>query len=65
MSAEDARSVIRVSIGAGTTADEIGRVPAALDRTTGTLRQGILPPRDLRETEAHRALNPWRRAPGA
>jgi cysteine desulfurase len=43
MSAEDARSVIRVSIGAGTTADEIDGFTAALDRTIGTLRQGILP----------------------
>jgi cysteine desulfurase len=43
MSAEDARSVIRVSIGAGTTADEIDGFTAALGRTIGTLRQGILP----------------------
>jgi len=43
MSAEDARSVIRVSIGARTTADEIDGFTAALDRTIGTLRQGILP----------------------
>jgi cysteine desulfurase len=43
MSAEDARSVIRVSIGARTTADEIDGFIAALDRTIGTLRRGILP----------------------
>jgi cysteine desulfurase len=43
MSAEDARSVIRVSIGAGTTAGEVDGFTAALDRTIGTLRQGILP----------------------
>ena len=43
MSAEDARSVIRVSIGAGTTAGEVDEFTAALDGTVGTLRQGILP----------------------
>ena len=43
MSAEDARSVIRVSMGAGTTADEVDGLAAALDRSIGTLRQGILP----------------------
>jgi cysteine desulfurase len=43
MSAEDARSVIRVSIGAGTTAGEVDGFRAALDRTIGTLRQGVLP----------------------
>ena len=43
MSAEDARSVIRVSIGAGTTADEVDGFAAALERSIGTLRQGILP----------------------
>lgn len=43
MSAEEARSVIRVSIGAGTTAGEVDGFAAALDRTIATLRQGILP----------------------
>jgi cysteine sulfinate desulfinase/cysteine desulfurase-like protein len=43
MSPEDARSVIRVSMGAGTTADEVDGLAAALDRSIGTLRQGILP----------------------
>jgi cysteine desulfurase len=43
MSAEDARSVIRVSLGAGTTADEVDGFGAALERAIGTLRRGILP----------------------
>jgi cysteine desulfurase len=43
MPAEDARSVIRVSLGAGTTASDVDGFAAALARTIGTLRQGILP----------------------
>jgi cysteine desulfurase len=43
MSAEDARSVIRVSLGPGTTNGDVDAFIAALDRTIGTLRQGILP----------------------
>ena len=43
MPAEDARSVIRVSMGAGTTAPDVDGFAAALARTIGTLRQGILP----------------------
>jgi cysteine desulfurase len=43
MSPEDARSVIRVSTGSGTTAEEVDGFVAALDRAIGTLRRGILP----------------------
>ncbi len=43
MTAADARSVIRVSLGAGTSAAEVDGFAAALARTIGTLRQGILP----------------------
>jgi cysteine desulfurase len=43
MSAEDARSVIRVSMGARTTAAEVDGFAAALGRAIGTLRRGILP----------------------
>ena len=53
MSAEDARSVIRVSMGAGTTADEVDGLAAALDRSIGTLRRGSCRRRDLRETRRH------------
>ena len=43
MSAEDTRSVVRVSMGAGTTAHDVDGFTAALDRAVGGLRQGILP----------------------
>jgi cysteine desulfurase len=43
MTADDARSVLRVSLGAGTTADEVDGFAAALGRAIDTLRQGILP----------------------
>jgi cysteine desulfurase len=43
MSPEDARSVIRVSAGAETTAAEVDGFTAALGRAIGTLRRGILP----------------------
>ena len=43
MSPEDARSVIRITMGAGTTAAEVDGLAAALTRCIGTLRQGILP----------------------
>ncbi len=43
MSAEEARCVLRVSLGAGTTAADVDGFAAALGRTIGTLRQGILP----------------------
>ena len=42
-STEDARSVLRVSIGAGTTAVEVDGFAAALGRSIGALRQGVLP----------------------
>jgi cysteine desulfurase len=43
MSAEHARSVIRVSMGARTTAAEVDAFAAALESAIGTLRRGILP----------------------
>jgi len=43
MSPEDARSVIRVSIGAGTTAAEVDGFAVALGRSIGALRRGVLP----------------------
>jgi cysteine desulfurase len=43
MAPDDARSVIRISMGAGTTAAEVDGLIAALARSIGTLRQGILP----------------------
>jgi cysteine desulfurase len=43
MAADEARSVVRVSLGAGTTAGDVDGFAAALDRTIGTLRRGILP----------------------
>jgi cysteine desulfurase len=43
MAPDDARSVIRISMGAGTTAAEVDGLAAALARSIGTLRQGILP----------------------
>jgi cysteine desulfurase len=43
MSPEQARSVLRVSMGARTTAADVDGFAAALARTVGTLRQGILP----------------------
>lgn len=43
MSAADARSVIRVSLGAGTTEAEIDGFAAALADAIGTLRLGMLP----------------------
>jgi hypothetical protein len=64
MSAEDARSVIRVSMGAGTTGDEVDGLAAALDRSIGTLRQGD-PARGVTcETRRHITRLPtWRRSP--
>jgi cysteine desulfurase len=43
MSAEHARSVIRISMGAGTTAAEVDGFAAALGRSIETLERGILP----------------------
>jgi cysteine desulfurase len=43
MAPDDARSVIRISMGAGTSAAEVDGLIAALARSIGTLRQGILP----------------------
>jgi cysteine desulfurase len=43
MSPEAARSVIRVSLGAGTSAAEVDGFAAALGEVLGTLKSGILP----------------------
>ena len=43
MPPEAARSVLRVSMGAGTSAAEVDGFTAALERTIGTLRRGMLP----------------------
>jgi cysteine desulfurase len=43
MPSEAARSVLRVSMGAGTSAAEVDGFTAALERTIGTLRRGMLP----------------------
>jgi cysteine desulfurase len=43
MSPGEARSVLRVSMGAGTAAEDVDGFAAALERAIGTLRRGILP----------------------
>jgi len=43
MPPEEARSVLRVSMGAGTSTAEVDGFAAALGRTIGTLRRGMLP----------------------
>jgi cysteine desulfurase len=43
MAPDDARSVLRISMGAGTAAAEVDGLAAALARSIATLRQGVLP----------------------